>query len=232
MAKSIRMLLANNSLTHERLVKLSQWANPWGLSWLSTSQISYLRTGTTQKIGPASIDALGQVNLRLAEAAGATGPLMLDLPPFGPIPAALGLPAQPYYLRHPQSMEPLDAGGLYLIWLGRLAPDGLADGHVSDMEARRLSANLARLTQGWARDNRLTLSQALERLLQAYGIDDERRQRRLREVVAGLTEFSGEELSEELPALGAMLGAIDEQGQPIDPGDVRARLYRLPPQEL
>lgn len=230
MAKSIRMLLANNDLTHERLVKLSQWCNPWGLSWLSTSQISYLRTGTTQKVGPATIDALGQINLRLAEAAGATGPLILELPPFGPIPATLGLPAQPFYLRHPLSGEPIDAGGLYLIWLGRLAPEGLADGHVSDMEARRLSANLARLTQGWARDHRLTLSQALERLLRAYGIDDERRQRRLKEVVVGLAEFTGEELGEELPALGAMLGAMDDQ-EPIEAGDVRARLYRLPPQE-
>lgn len=227
MAKSMRMLLAGNNLTHHQLVRLSQWCNPWGLTWLSTSQISYLRTGTTKKVGPGTIDALGQVNLRLAEAAGATGPLIEDLPSFGPLPKSLGVPEVPVYLRHPLSGEPIDAGGLYMIWLGRLAPEGLADGHVSDMEARRLSANLARLTQGWARDHRLTLNQALERLLQAYGIDDERRQRRLREVVAGLAEFTGEELGEELTPLGAMLGSMDERG-PIEPGDVRARLYRLP----
>ncbi|MBU6250946.1 MAG: hypothetical protein KGO47_07270 [Cyanobacteria bacterium REEB417] len=228
MAKSIRMLLSRNDLTHEQLVKLSQWCNPWGMTWLSTSQISYLRTGTTKKIGPGSIDALGQVNLRLAEAAGATGPLIAELPPFEPIPKTLGLPEVPFYLRHPNSGEPIDAGGLYLIWLGRLEPEGVSDGHVSDMEARRLSANLARLAQAWARDHRMTIGQAMNELLQAYGVDDERRQRRLREVVVGLTEYTGAEFSEELPALGAVLGAMEDSGRVIEPGDVRARLYRLP----
>jgi hypothetical protein len=228
-SKAMRMLLARNNLTHEQLVKLSQWCNPWGTTWLSTSQISYLRTGTLKKAGPATLDALGQVNLRVAQAAGASSAAIDELPDFGPMPAQnLGLPEEPFYLRHPISHEPLDAGGLYMVWIGRLVPESLeGDGHISDMEARRLSANLGRIVQAWARDRRLTIAQALEQALTAYGVVDESRRQRLRSVVVGFEVFAGAELSDELPALGAMLGALDES-DPIGVGDVRERLYRLP----
>jgi hypothetical protein len=227
-SKAVRMLLARNNLTHEQLVKLSQWCNPWGLTWLSTSQVSYLRTGTLKKAGPQTLDALGQVNLRLAQAAGANSTAIEGLPDFGPIPSTLGLPEEPFYWRHPVSHEPLDAGGLYLMWIGRVVPEALeGDGHISDMEARRLSANLSRIVQGWARDRRLTIAQALEQGLTAYGVVEESRRQRLRAVVVGFEVFTGEELDLELPALGAMLGTLDGNG-PIDPSDVRERLYRLP----
>lgn len=227
-SKAMRMLLARNDLTHEQLVKLSQWANPWGMTWLSTSQISYLRTGTTKKVGPQTIDALGQVNLRLAEAAGDRSPAVLALPPFGRVPGELGLPDEPYYLKHPLSAEPIDAGGLYMIWLGRLCPADLdGDGHISDMEARRLSGNLSRIVGAWARDRRMTIGDALEKAAEAYGVDDERRRKRLLSVCVGFEVFTGDALTEELEAIGAMLGALDGDGA-IEASDVRERLYRLP----
>jgi hypothetical protein len=221
------MLLARNNLTHEQLVKVSQWANPWGMTWLSTSQVSYLRTGQLKKAGPQTIDALGQLNLRLAQAAGVSCPAVTELFDFGPIPGTLGLPEEPFYLRHPVSHEPLDAGGLYLVWLGRLVPEAMDEGHISDMEGRRLSGNLSRIVQAWARDRKLTIAQALEQALTAYGVVEEGRRQRLRAVVVGFEVFSGEDLDRELPALGAMLGVLDGDG-PIDPADVRERLYRLP----
>jgi len=226
-SRAVRMLLARNGLTHEQLVKLSQWCNPWGLTWLSTSQVSYLRTGQLRKAGPQTLDALGQINLRLAQAAGASSAAVADLPDFGPIPAALGLPVEPFFLRHPVSHEPLDAGGLYLVWIGRLQPECLEEGHISDMEARRLSGNLSRIVQGWARDRKFTIAQALEQALTAYGVVDEGRRQRLRSVVVGFEVFTGSDLDQELPALGAMLGALDGDG-PIAAADVRERLYRLP----
>jgi hypothetical protein len=226
-SRAVRMLLARNGLTHEQLVKLSQWCNPWGLTWLSTSQVSYLRTGQLRKAGPQTLDALGQINLRLAQAAGASSAAVADLPTFGPIPSTLGLPEEPFFLRHPVSHEPLDAGGLYLVWIGRLQPECLEEGHISDMEARRLSGNLSRIVQGWARDRKLTIAQALEQALTAYGVVEEGRRQRLKSVVVGFEVFSGSDLDQELPALGAMLGALDGDG-PIDPADVRERLYRLP----
>jgi hypothetical protein len=73
----------------------------------------------------------------------------------------------------------------------------------------------------------LTIAQALEQALTAYGVVDESRRQRLRSVVVGFEVFAGAELSDELPALGAMLGALDG-GDPIGVGDVRERLYRLP----
>jgi hypothetical protein len=226
-SRSVRMLLARNNLTHEQLVKLSQWCNPWGLTWLSTSQVSYLRTGTLKKAGPQTIDALGQINLRLAEAAKASSSAVADLPDFGRIPTALGLPEEPFYLRHPGSHEPLDAGGLYLVWVGRLQPEGLEEGGISDMEARRLSANLSRIVQAWARDRRLTIAQGMEQALAAYGVAEEPRRQRLRSVVVGFEVYDGADLDRELPALGAMLGVLDGIG-PTDAADVRERLYRLP----
>jgi len=226
-SRAVRMLLARNNLTHEQLVKLSQWSNPWGMTWLSTSQVSYLRTGQLKKAGPQTIDALGQVNLRLAQAAGAVSPGVDNLPDFGPLPSTLGLPDEPFFLRHPDSHEPLDAGGLYLVWIGRLTPEAIEEGHISDMEGRRLSGNLSRIVQGWARDRKLTIGQALEQALTAYGVVEESRRQRLKSVVVGFEVFTGAELDQELPALGAMLGALDGDG-PIDPSDVRERLYRLP----
>jgi len=226
-SRGVRMLLARNGLTHEQMVKLSQWANPWGMTWLSTSQVSYLRTGQLKKAGPQTIDALAQVNLRLAQAAGISCQAVDDLPDFGPIPSTLGLPAEPFCLRHPGSHDPLDAGGLYQVWIGRLVPESLEEGGISDMEVRRLSANLSRIVQAWARDRKVTIGDALEQALTAYGVTEERRRQRLRSVVVGFEVYSGGDLDQELPVLGAMLGALDGDG-PIDPADVRERLYRLP----
>lgn len=225
-SKSIRMLLSRNELTHEELVALSKWCNPWGETWLSTSQVSYLRTGSLKKAGPQTIDALGQINLRLAEAADDTSPIVKALPSFGKLP--FKLPQDIFYLRHPESHEPLDAGGLYLVWIGRLIPEGLDhDGHISDMEARRLSHNISRVVQGWARDNRLTLSAAMDHILTAYGAPEENRRKMLRCVVAGLEVYSGDELTDELPSIGKVLSALDGNVE-ILPGDVRERLYKLP----
>lgn len=227
-SKAIRMLLYRNDLTHDELVKLSRWCNPWGETWLSTSQVSYLRTAGLKKAGPQTLDALGQLNLRLAQAAGDKSPLVLALPDFGPMPSSPRLPEEPFFLRHAESKEPLDAGALYLMWLGRLVPEGLeADGHISDMEARKLSAVISSIVQGWARDKNLTIGQAMDRSLAFYEVDEKRRQNRLKAVVVGFEVFTGEELSEELADLGKLLGGLDGSG-PIAAGDVRERLYRSP----
>jgi hypothetical protein len=222
-SQALKMLLGRNNLTHEELVALSRWANPWGQTWLSTSQISYLRTGVLKKAGPQTLDALGQVNLRLAEAAGCQ---VDGLPDFGSMPSEVR-PEYPWYLRQPNTHEPLDTGGLYLIWIGRLRPDGLDEGHISDMEARRLSGNLERIVQGWARDQRLTLNEALDVATAAHGATDKRRQQKLKAVICGFEVYSGDEFTEELPAFGAMLGAMDNV-DPLAPTEVRTRLYKLP----
>jgi hypothetical protein len=39
--------------------------------------------------------------------------------------------------------------------------------------------------------------------------------------------YSGDEFTEELPAFGAMLGAMDNV-DPLAPTEVRTRLYKLP----
>lgn len=224
-SKAMRMVLSRNYLTHEKMVKLSRWCNPWGETWLSTSQISYLRTGTLKKAGPQTLDALGQVNLRLAEAAGDKSPAVCALPDFGKIP--IQLPEEIFFLRHPESHEPLDSGGLYLVWLGRLIPEGIgAESHISDMEARRLSANISRIVQAWARDNKLTLNEAMEQAITAYGAKEEARRQKLKLVIVGFEVYTGEDLEKELVDLGKMLGIIDAK-EPIKETEVRERLYKL-----
>lgn len=226
-SKAVRMLLGKNNLTHEELVRFSKWANPWGETWLSTSQVSYLRTATLQKAGPQTLDALAQVNLRLAQAAGDRSPLVRELFDFGPMPAKIQLPEEPYFLRHPDSREPLDVGGIYQMYVGRLTPEGLEDSHISDMEARRLSGNISSIVQAWARDRRLLFAAAVDQAVDAYDVPDRKRNARLKSVIAGFDVFSGEDLADELADLGKMLGVLDGDG-PIEPGKVRERLYRLP----
>ena len=221
------MLLGRNDLTHEEMVRLSKWACPWGENWLSTSQISYLRTATTKKAGPQTIDALGQVNLRIAEAAGDKSPLVRQLPDFGRMP--FKLPGEPFYLRCPDSHDPLDAGGIFMMWIGRLTPEGLdEDAHISDMEARRLSGNLSRIVQSWARDEKMMLSDAMVEAVDAYSVRETKRQQKLKAVVAGFDVFTGEELSDELSDLGKLLGVLVDGDGPIPASAVRERLYRLP----
>lgn len=225
-SKAVRMILGRNGMTHEDLVRFSKWCNPWGETWLSTSQVSYLRTATLKKAGPQTIDAFAQCNLRLAQAAGDRSPIVRALADFGPLPTQIELPNEPFYLRHPDSREPLDVGGIYLMYVGRLTPEGLEDGHISDMEARRLSANISSIVQTWARDKRMMFGDAVERAILAYDVDEKRRNTRLKAVIAGFEVYSGQDLADELPDLGRMLGALDGDG-PIPAGQVRERLYRL-----
>jgi hypothetical protein len=90
-----------------------------------------------------------------------------------------------------------------MVWLGRLLPEDMdGDGHISDMEAKKLSANFSRIIQGWARDRRLTLTDAMARVLENYDSGDDIRQKTLKSVIAGLDVWSGEQLNQELPALG------------------------------
>lgn len=224
-SKAIRMILSRNNMTHEEFVQFSKWCNPWGETWLSTSQVSYLRTATLKKAGPQTLDAFAQCNLRLAEAAGDRSPIIQGLPDFGPLPPRLKLPPEPFYLRHPESREPLEVGGLYCMYVGRLVPEGLEDGHISDMEARRLSANISSIVQVWARNRKLTFSEAVNKATEAYDVDEKRRNNRLKAVIAGLEVFSGEDLVQELDDIGKMLGVLDGDGA-IPADKVRERLYQ------
>ena len=90
-----------------------------------------------------------------------------------------------------------------------------------------LSANLSRIVQAWARDRKQTIGEAMERALTAYGVVEEKRRQRLKMVVVGFETFTGADRDQELPALGAMLGALDGH-EAVGPNDVRERLYRLP----
>lgn len=100
LSKALRMLLARNNLTHVELARLSAWCVPWGQSWLSLSQISYVRTGKIQTIGKRTMECLMWVNLRLAAAAGNRCTQVVEMLAkydFGPIPNDFNLPEEPFF---------------------------------------------------------------------------------------------------------------------------------------
>lgn len=211
-ARCIRLLLARNDLSHQDLKDLAAWANPDGRNWLSTSQVSYLRTLRLKAVGPRTLDALGQLNLALAHLAGddsRKAQAMGTLPP-PPRHVAEKL-ASPFYLRDPDTDLPMDAGDLYRVWIGRATPEGADALFITDDEAQAFSFRLAELVQRWCQSRDALLFQCLPSILDLYPVDAQPRIERLRRVVAGIETFSAADLQEELRALAAMVGAMTGQ---------------------
>ncbi len=224
-AKAIKTLLLRNDLSHAELKVLSEWANPGTPGWLSTSQISYLRTGRLKAIGPRTIDALGQLNLHLAHLAGDDSPDVKALEKPAPLPNSLkGRLKRPFYLRHPSTGLPLNAGDLSMIWLGRLEPQGLADDGVSAREARRLSEELSIWLQKWCQQEGLLLTQGMTHIVDAYGVKEKARRDALRAVVTGMRVYEPEELVSEREALARMLQTLNGGNVPADAEKLRLLL--------
>jgi hypothetical protein len=216
-AKAMKTLLLRNDLSHAELKVLSEWANPSTPGWLSTSQISYLRTGRLKAIGPRTIDALGQLNLHLAKLAGDDSPDVRELPKPPPLPNSLkGRLERPFFLRHPETGLALNAGDLSMIWLGRLDPKDLADDGVSSREARRISEALSIWLQKWCMREGVLLTQGMPQILDAYGVKEKARKDALRSVATGMRVFEPEELLSEREALARMLQTLNGGTPPAD----------------
>jgi len=206
---AIKTLLTRNDLSHAELKQLAEWANPGAGSWLSTSQISYLRTNRMRAIGPRTIDALGQLNLHLALLAGDDSPDVRALSKPGPLPAVFaGRLEHAFYLRSEATGLPMNAGDLLQMWIGRLKPEELTHGGMSQREARQISERLAVFVQRWCADHGMLLVQGMTKVMDAYPVSQRIRQDRLRLVLAGLDTFTAEELQDEQDALSQMLAAL------------------------
>lgn len=208
-SRLIRQLLFRNHFSHQNLRDLSEWANPDGPNWLSTSQISYIRTGRLQAIGPRTIDALAQANLALARLSGDDSREAMTtahLP--GPPRKLRPLLEAPWFLRHPETQMPMDAGDLYRVWLGRLDPAKAASYEFSDDEAAQVSQSIRDAVQQWAQGQGLTLAAAKGRILAAFPSDEPARLERLMWVLSGFEVYSGEQLHDELQALAIMVATL------------------------
>lgn len=222
-AIAIKRLLARNGLTHASLAAVAAWANPDGRNWLSTSQISYYRTEHNKILGPKPCDALGQLNLALAWLAGDHSPAAQGMAQLGKPPGAVRrLLDDPFYLRHPDTGLPMNAGDLFMIWIGRLRPEQ----DELDIDATRFSRDLARWAQQWCSDQKLLLVDGMPRILQAYPITEHDRVQRLRGVIAGMGEWTEEQIAAEVRAIAEMVGALTI-GRPIEDRDLLDVLYGL-----
>ena len=216
-SRGIKALLVRNDLSHSELKLLSHWANPTTPSWLSTSQISYLRTGRLRSIGPRTLDAMGQLNLHLAALAGNDSPDVVKLQPLQPLPNSLkDRLASPFFLRHPDTGLAMNAGDMALVWLGRLRPAELSDASVSRREAQRISEGLSLWLQQWCADNGLLLNQGMPQILADYPSSERSRLERLKAVAAGLTVFEPEQLNEEAEALRVLLERLNGGSLPTN----------------
>jgi hypothetical protein len=208
-SKAIKTLLVRNDLSHAELKTLSAWANPGASSWLSTSQISYLRTNRMKSIGPRTIDALGQLNLHLAHLAGDDSPDVTALPKPPPLPTVFaGRLEHPWFLRAETTGLAMNAGDLYQVWLGRMAPLELSEGGISQREARQISERLAVFVQQWCANSGLLMVQGMPKLMASYPVTQKARQDRLRMVLAGLDVYTAEELQDEQEALAQLLAVL------------------------
>jgi hypothetical protein len=204
-ARAITLLLTRNGMSHAVMAQASSWANPDGRNWLSTSQISYYRTQHNKILGPKPADALGQLNLALAMLAGDESEAARALEHLGKPPRSIAmLLEEPFYLRHPATMEPCNAGDLFMIWIGRLRPYELQQNQNPD--AITFSADVSRMCQEWILSQGLTLREGMEQLLRSYPSKDAERLERLRAVVAGLATWDEAQVGQEIEALAAMVG--------------------------
>lgn len=227
--KCMLALLKRNDLKHEGLAKFCRWANPWSEQWMSTSQISNLRTGKLLKPGPQTWFALGETNLRIAQIAGDRSPSVLALPDFGPVPLSIRrlLPDNPWFLRHPVTKEPLTRTGLSGVFLGEIIPDGFGDDEISQEDASALSIAILAMFDNWVKRRDLKYGPALRQALAAYGDQDQGSLQRIREVLEGEYVFTPEEVTKELQACSGMVALFLGSDELLSVDDVRACLSQF-----
>ena len=184
------------------------------LGRVHNSQLSNLRNRKLASPGPELFVALGRINQRRAQDAGAGGvspALEEQLADQPELLAALQASALPLRADDGAALGPAQ---LFEIFVGlRPLPAGF-DLRIQAAEAAGLSAALAELfTAG--RPWRL----CREQVLAAYPADKRQRRERFAEVMAGQREFSAEELDAELNDLRrtlAALGATQEEDLSAD----------------
>lgn len=167
------------------------------------------------------------VNFRLAAAAGNRSQevlKMLEKYDFGAIPENFNLPPKPFFLAHPETGDPLDAGGMFMVTLGLIEPEGLGEAHISAKEAQELSRCLSRKAQAWILANKLILSDGVAKILERYASTEEHKRLLLKNVIFEIQTYTEDQLTEELPAIAGLLSLFDDTE--VSEDDVVFHLYK------
>ena len=124
-------------------------------------------------------------------------------------------PDEPFWLEHPVTGLPLNAGDLFMVWLGLLPLAGVAAKPTAE-GAASLSRWISRHCQQWCADRGRLLSDGLPELLRAYPSRDPGRIAKLKAVVAGLDSYDVDALTAELVDLAAMVRTLNDETIPAD----------------
>lgn len=211
LAMVIKQLLAKNGLTHSQLHDFYTWCEPETPTWLANSQISTLRNSKLPKPGPQILDAIGMINLRLAQLAGDDSPMVRDLPERPLLPAALRhLTENAWFMQNPHTGLPMDSGDIFRLYSGRLQMEGAEWEEpakpFSDDDAAQLSGRFAVWAQRWMVSQGMIPLEARERFLSAYPLKDAKRRDRCWDVALGRVQWTGKQLSDERDALRFLIG--------------------------
>ena len=118
--------------------------------------------------------------------------------------------------------QPLDLGELAMVLMGRLELPYLSEPLMAPGKLARMRQRLPELLDDLAEEQGWKLREAVQRFADAYPSKDPGRQRRIRDVVTGARELTGEELELEMAALAQMVGTI--RGTDCSPADLQAEL--------
>lgn len=215
LARVVRLLLAENQLSHSDLEAFYRWSCPDTPTWLNKSQVSTLRNAKLPKPGPQLFDALAQINLRLAKLAGSNADLVQELEDRGPLPPELKhLKGTAFFMVNPETRQPMEVGDLFRLYVGRLEMKDQAWDELpavySDDEARVISHQLAIWFQKTAAKHDKVGLEYQPEFMEAYPYaSDERRRKRLWTVLQGTETLDAKELNEEREALRFLVGKLE-----------------------
>ena len=223
MAHLIHVWHERNGWSHKVLPALAECLN---LGRVHNSQISNLRNGKLASPGPEVFLALAQANAVLHEGIEPISDRLREVHP-----ELLKVLLDSAIPLTTDEGEPLGAGTLFEIFLGLAPLPSCFDWFIEEDESGSLSAALAEYLcrgQSWR--------QCRDQVMAAYPIKKTQRRERFAEVMAGLRDYSAEQLDGEL--LDLHLTWLTLEGIPSDKGpndfleDLRLKALGLHNQEI
>ena len=185
MAHLIHIWHERNGWSHKVLPALTESLE---IGRLHSSQISNLRNGKLTSPGPEVFLAIAKANVVLYEGIGQIKEHLAEIhPELLKVLSESAIPVQG------DDGEPISAGNLFEIFVGLSPLPTSFDWFIEDEEAAALSAALA----DYLCDGK-TWRKCREKVLAAYPVTKPQRRERFAAVMAGLKDYSAEELDGEL----------------------------------
>jgi hypothetical protein len=119
--------------------------------------------------------------------------------------------------------QPLDLGDFANLVVGRLELSYLGEQLLSPSKLQRMNEQLVELLDNMAAEREWGPREAIQEFIQAYPSKDPARQRKFRNVITGISEFSPDELELELAALAEMVRTL-RRLQSYTPADLQKEL--------